>query len=305
MRAPHLRLSQFVAACLVAVLPSVAAAGPTLGFFEDFVGGSTGGFGGNAILSNPGTGGVGGAQDGFLMIEDNPINNHLGAKNEGADYAGDYLAAGITRVLFWLNDVGADQELEIHLCIGDASNLWQSQGFAPPENAWALFEVELSDSTSFTQVRSTPPGLSFAGALQNADRLLWRHDLAPYGPMPDPVDGEVGLDSIIFTAPVGGVDSPFAVPSSGARLLPAAPNPTRAQTVVTALLSERRAVSVRVYSPLGRLVRTLHRGTLPAGTHSFGWDGRDHGGAQVGIGVYYIRLVAGGAAQSSRVVIVR
>jgi flagellar hook assembly protein FlgD len=40
----------------------------------------------------------------------------------------------------------------------------------------------------------------------------------------------------------------------------------------------------------GRRVRTLVRGTLPAGTHTFEWDRGNDQGTRVGPGLYFVRL---------------
>jgi len=53
----------------------------------------------------------------------------------------------------------------------------------------------------------------------------------------------------------------------------------------------------------GRHVRTLARGTLPAGPSSRAWDGLDERGVRVAPGVYFVFLRAGAAESRSRVVL--
>jgi len=157
--------------------------------------GDLGGFAGGATLTNPGTGGFDGAGDGYLHIA-RSFAAQLGANNAGTEFGGHWLAAGVSRVEMKLNDVDAAQDLEIHFCIGNLFNFWQYDiGFVPPANAWGTFEVDLTDSTRFTHIISTDGG-GFAKALQSAERILVRHDRAPYTMAPDNIQGEFGLDDL-------------------------------------------------------------------------------------------------------------
>jgi hypothetical protein len=162
--------------------------------------GTPAGFVSGAPLSNPGTGGVGGAGDGYLMIARMPIAGHLGSYNNGPAYAGDYVAAGVTRIAFRLNHLEGAQPLEMHLAIGAGTNFWQSNaGFSPPAGSWAEFAVDLTDSTTFTRIIGI--GNGFSEALRTTSKLLFRHDLPPYtggSGLADEVAGVVGLDRIEF-----------------------------------------------------------------------------------------------------------
>ena len=58
-------------------------------------------------------------------------------------------------------------------------------------------------------------------------------------------------------------------------LSPCHPNPfTQGSTMRLALPAPER-VTVKIYDPAGRLVRTLVDEQMPAGEHSFVWDGTD------------------------------
>ena len=203
----HVACPLFLALLLALISPAgPASAAPSLGFLEDFApADTTAGFIGGALLSNPGTGGRGGAGDGFLRIARQGFPGHLGAFNAGTDYAGDYIAAGVRFVVFWLNDVESDEPLEIHLGIGTNSNFWQcNTGFTPPENGWAVFAVDLADSANFTRI-ITFPGGGYTLALRTADRLHWRHDLPPFMQIPESIIGQVGLDGISYANAAGDV----------------------------------------------------------------------------------------------------
>jgi hypothetical protein len=165
------------------------------GFVEDFASGIGGFSGGSLTISytNPGTGGVNGAGDGYLQLA-NSVSFHFGTKSTTDSYRGDYLEAGITQIRVSLNDVGTDQGLEIHVSVVSGSTVWQyNQGFAPPENAWAEFTVALQDSAAFTRVRGAD---GFAATLQNVGLILIRHDQAPYIGEPNNIQADMGIDRL-------------------------------------------------------------------------------------------------------------
>ncbi len=62
---------------------------------------------------------------------------------------------------------------------------------------------------------------------------------------------------------------------------------------------------VAVYSPAGRLVRTLYDAEAAAGDHVVYWDGTDDSGAAVAAGVYLCRLAVGNEWRSRKIVLVR
>ncbi len=76
----------------------------------------------------------------------------------------------------------------------------------------------------------------------------------------------------------------------GPRLTLLGPSPFRSQTAIGFEMSRETFVELGVFSPDGRLVRTLARGRLSGGMHTVQWDGRDEMGRSVGSGVYLVRL---------------
>lgn len=198
------RSAALLLAGALAVTPAARSwADPVLGFLETWPGTSLQGWTGGSIYSNPGTGGVGGPGDGFLIVATATLAN-LGTVNLGPDYGGNWRATGVTLVKLWLDDVNADEPLEIHFAIGNGANLWQyNPGFSPPEHAWQEFTVNLGSASNFTQTIGTG---TFQSALENVDRIQIRHDLAPYMQAPDKILGDVGIDNLLLTndaTPVG------------------------------------------------------------------------------------------------------
>src|SRR5207244_6964695 len=132
----------YLALVLPLLVSGPAWAQPVLGFHEDWSAPpSVSNWGGGAVVTNPGPGGLGGAGDGFLMVARTTTAN-LGSVSSGPEYVGDWTTSGITQIRLWLKDVGTDDPLEIHLCIGSATSMWEyTVGFAPPNDRWADFTV--------------------------------------------------------------------------------------------------------------------------------------------------------------------
>ena len=107
--------------------------------------------------------------------------------------------------------------------------------------------------------------------------------------------------SAVFRALDGTVvaagDAPGAV---GATLLAPVPNPVRERATVAFVLPEPADVRLDLVDALGRRVATLAQGRHAAGRHEVAIDGLG-----LPAGVYVLRLVAGGAAQTRRVVVAR
>jgi len=80
-------------------------------------------------------------------------------------------------------------------------------------------------------------------------------------------------------------------PGPGASLL-VVTNPVRGHGIINWQLSSPGMVSVRVVDNSGRVVRTIHQGTLSAGRHVATWDGTDDGGRRVASGIYFYHLAA-------------
>lgn len=68
------------------------------------------------------------------------------------------------------------------------------------------------------------------------------------------------------------------------------PNPTRGGTGIRVdLAAPQSRVRIEVFDVAGRLVRTVHDGSLGAGPHTFDWNGRDEADRTLGSGLYLVR----------------
>jgi hypothetical protein len=283
-RRPRRPLRAVLAAvALIPALAAAAAAQPVVGFTEDFPT-TTGSWGGGAVFTNPGSGGLGGASDGYLRVETfSPAN--LGTVGRGAEYVGDWLAAGIGEIRLHLVDAGGTGDLSIHVGLGNGLNFWQlDTGFVPAIGTWTEFVVDLEDSTLWTR---TIGGGSFAGALQNVDRVLVRHDLPPFVQTPDPIQGAFGLDHVVLGA--GTVGAPAAPAVAAVRLAPPAPNPARGPVRFAIEAPAAEAVTLDLLDVAGRRIARTRLGG--GSTHrSWRWDGRDAAGLATPAGIYRVRI---------------
>jgi hypothetical protein len=84
------------------------------------------------------------------------------------------------------------------------------------------------------------------------------------------------------------------------QLLQNAPNPVRWSTTITYALEHDAHVRLEIFSANGQLVRTLEDRQQRAGVHSVNWDGGD-----LGSGLYFYRLSAGGHSLTRKCVVLR
>lgn len=88
-----------------------------------------------------------------------------------------------------------------------------------------------------------------------------------------------------------------------ARFLRNAPNPFNPSTALRYELLEASPVGLSIHDLRGRRVGAFSLGHQPAGLHSFLWDGRDIGGRPVATGIYLVRLRAGTAEATRKIVL--
>lgn len=178
-----------------ALCMTAAAQAGSVGFTQDFNDGNGGFGGGSQSYTLQTSGGVGGAADGYLEVGNLIFANRLGTRTLASEFTGSLVADGVTGFSFWLNDVGGDDDLEIHVGVGQAfGNFWLSvDGFAPPENEWAQFSVDFTNPSEWVQIIG---GGLFEDALESSNRLLFRHDVDPLALSPAVIQGDVGIDRI-------------------------------------------------------------------------------------------------------------
>jgi hypothetical protein len=83
------------------------------------------------------------------------------------------------------------------------------------------------------------------------------------------------------------------------------PSPTRGRAQVSLTLARSGPVAADIFDARGRLVRSLHAGTMEAGSHTLRWDGSSSSGAQAAAGVYWIRVASEDVRKTVKLVVVR
>jgi len=78
------------------------------------------------------------------------------------------------------------------------------------------------------------------------------------------------------------------------------PNPFNPTTDISFALPEASVVRLEIYNVMGQKVSVLVDGRLPAGTHTFTWDG-----SSVASGIYFYRLQAGPVVETRKMVLLK
>ena len=300
-----------LALAALAICAGRATAVPVVGFIEEFPGTSTASWSGGTPFSNPGTGGFLGAGDGYLLLE-NPAASDFGAKAGealGPEYVGNWTTAGITRVRIWINDVGADDPLEMHFSLGNGdrlsptANFWQyNVGFLPPLHAWGVYDVDLTSGVDWTRLLGTG---TFANALTIVDRVLIRHDLAPFLPIPqhpDLIAADAGIDHILLTNGLVNVDPLTPVAVRPVELAPPYPNPARGPVSLVVRAADAGPVQIQIVDAAGRSVRRAALAAAGTGPRTWLWDGQDDRGRRVPAGLYRVRAFGASGGMSRPIV---
>jgi len=105
----------------------------------------------------------------------------------------------------------------------------------------------------------------------------------------------------IFRADAGDLDQVattrhglVASPAFGLSELTPFPNPARLYSRIRYKLNTAaNSVTIKIYEPTGRLIRTLP-GSTTAGTNTVSWDLTNNAGTSVACGVYLVRVTAAG-----------
>ena len=89
------------------------------------------------------------------------------------------------------------------------------------------------------------------------------------------------------------------------RLWQNSPNPFNAATTIRYLVPRAGPVELVIYDILGRRVRALVEDSVPAGTYSITWDGRDDQGQPVASGVFLYLFQADGFRSVRRMALIQ
>lgn len=88
-------------------------------------------------------------------------------------------------------------------------------------------------------------------------------------------------------------------------LLEAKPNPTKGVTEISFAIPKTTDVELSIYDVSGRVISTLIKGKLTAGTHTVKWNGLDSQGKKVSQGVYFYKLTTGEFSATKKLILIR
>ncbi|MEO5987668.1 MAG: glucoamylase family protein [Candidatus Eisenbacteria bacterium] len=125
--------------------------------------------------------------------------------------------------------------------------------------------------------------------------LLWNHF------MNNP-EVLAALSALGFVRNPGWTTDTPGTPAVPRLALAAGPNPSRGAVTFACALPAPGRVQLALYDLRGARVTILSDATLPAGSHTFQWDGRDAHGMAVSPGMYLARLEAGRDAVTTRII---
>ena len=111
------------------------------------------------------------------------------------------------------------------------------------------------------------------------------------------------VDDVVVTAVDHGRDDLPASPTIAS--IDAYPNPFNPMTTIRCELPREQRITVSVVNLAGEHVDQLATGRHSAGTHTFGWDGRDRQGRELPSGTYLVRLQTEDGAQGRKLTLVR
>lgn len=164
-----------------------------VGQVDDFQDGTLQHWEGGAARTNIPTGGPAGDGDRYLRI--NSGGEHLGAKND-TQWAGDYVANGMTRIAMHLkNDGPAEVQLRILFKRGSSQYASTTAATLSAQSGWRRTVFGLTPD-DLTRVRGSD---SLEEVLSDVDRWVIHHDPgspSPSGDSPN-INATIGVDNII------------------------------------------------------------------------------------------------------------
>lgn len=165
-----------------------------------------------------------------------------------------------------------------------------------------------TEGADWTQIASytSHPALKGQGTTSNRTEYVFIDDLPRSGGNYFYRLSDVGLSGEINTYPAVfiKVKSMIDLPRE-TRIDPAYPNPFNPLTAINYHLAEPTFVELNVFDPLGRKIKSLQEGFLPAGSHFVVWDGTDENGSRLPSGVYLIFLQTDRVTQTQRVLLLK
>ena len=151
------------------------------------------------------TGGPMGSGDGFLQLSRTSYSFHIATANK-AQWAGNYLAAGITALEMDLTDISRSAALNVRLMLWGDGGVWASSGLVPVAAGWNhyFFGITAADLVFVNDDVNSPPGSGggtgiLADTLRNVTIMHLRHDYPTPtipGRHPPHITATLGIDNV-------------------------------------------------------------------------------------------------------------
>lgn len=172
---------------------------------------------------------------------------------------------------------------DVHCCVGDFSFGLSSRG-----DSIRLFNAAGNKILAFFY--GTQPPWPAANDGSGKTLALKQPDLSPALPQNWFLSNEVGGTPGKPNELISPIDHPAELPPQALALLPNYPNPFNSQTAIQFSLPRSQNVSLKIYNLMGQELRVLWQQLLPAGKHTFYWDGKDVAGQTCPSGIYFCLL---------------
>lgn len=166
-----------------------------------------------------------------------------------------------------------------------AQMLWT---LVPPVQAGFFFHWHASE---YLQI-SAPNDLEYLAGFDDANVGIVYGRMMPTAA---PYLFSIECDSVLLTT--GVQPAVIRVP----RLFLIGSSPSRGRVGFRIELPALMRVHLAVYDAMGRRIRTLMDGALPAGVTDLAWDGGDAGGARAGSGIYFVSMTTADGRHTIRV----
>jgi hypothetical protein len=241
------------------------------------------------------------------------VTAHLSATGQGfsiqqANTMG-FTPAGFAGLCIYPNSVfAADLLISFSHVLTDYSIMYAPQELGCDDSATMRVTAYLNGVYVGTNTSTAPfPGtwptgtLTFSSA-QGFDRVVVHYDSRP----PTCQDwGPIFLaDNMLVTTAASPASVAEGEPDAPAPAI--SPNPFGRNTTIRFSRARMGSVSVTIYDPTGRRVRTLADGTVfGPGAHGLRWDGRNDSGDEMPSGVYLCRFQADAMDKSTRMILLR
>jgi hypothetical protein len=168
--------------------------------------------------------------------------------------------------------------------------------------AFLTDRLPMSDHVPFRDLEGVPAILLIEGEYWNNPHYHSASDIAGYCDF-DFVT-EIARAATVSAVRLAGLISVEPIPDDVV-LYQSFPNPMWGDARIRFDLPERVMTELTVYDAAGRRVRTLMKRTAGPGPGEYAWDGTDDSGRDLASGVYFLRLRAGAAERTCKIVILR